>query len=76
MTGQDAATKELARVLVEYVCEWVEIAGRLEGKRGQRYLSFALIVDREGNQRPAYEAIVEGVQTRLDEFVSVPKWLV
>ncbi len=59
-----------AERIVEYVCQWVETAGSLTGRRGQRNLSFSLIVDREGNTKPAYQAIAEGVRAILDEPAS------
>jgi hypothetical protein len=55
MTTPDSVAA--ARTLVELVCQWVEIAGRLEGRKGQRNLSFSLIVDRDGNNEPALERI-------------------
>jgi hypothetical protein len=58
-----------AKKIVEYVCQWVETAGTLSGKRGERHLSFSLLVNRDGDfqPRPAYEAIVAGVERIMNE---------
>ena len=71
--SEEARVQLLASSLIEYVCQWVETAGRLEGRRGQRNLSFSLVVDREGNQEPAVERMRREVATRIAEFMAVPR---
>ncbi len=59
-----------AEEIVEYICQWVETAGHLEGRRGQRNLSFSLIVDKDGNQEPALERIRREVAVKVADAVA------
>ena len=65
-----ANARSRAEEIVEYVCQWVETAGHLEGRRGQRNLSFSLIVDKEGNQEPALERIRREVAVKVADALT------
>ena len=57
--------EEVATKIVEHVCQWVETAGTLSGKRGARTLTFSpTILNKEtGEQEAVYRRIVEDVVT-------------
>ena len=55
--------EEVATKIVEHVCQWVETAGTLSGKRGTRTLTFSpLILNQEtGETQAVFRRIVEDV---------------